>query len=324
MKRKPKLLRRFAGFDVMTNVLASVGLRSKLFCRSECEAPWTIVVRRSRLSHFHIVERGSAWFEVRGRPPEALGAGDLLLVAPGQEYRLVDQPGRKTGPVIELSEADTPGQHFHLRHGTGDAVTDLICGSFSFEYDNGHPVLALLPKVMHLRPGNVADDASLQSTIQDLVAEVSAMLPGADMIVSRLMDVLFVRTLRAWVAEQSERANWLSALADRRIGPSLALIHERPADAWTVERLAKTVGLSRSIFTTRFTRVVGESPFSYITRIRMQRAAQMLRESQMSHAAIAEATGYESESSFNKAFKRHHGVTPGQFRRALNRPASSE
>jgi transcriptional regulator GlxA family with amidase domain len=102
---------------------------------------------------------------------------------------------------------------------------------------------------------------------------------------------------------------------DPRIGPALALIHERPVKAWTVARLAKKVGYSRSPFTVRFTRVVGESPQGYITRVRLQRAAQMLKEGHDSLRAIALAAGYESESSFSKAFKRQFQKTPGHFRR---------
>ena len=248
MKQRGKLIRKLAGFDVMTHVLGTVGLRSKLFCRSECSAPWTFAVSPGALSHFHVIERGGAWLELAGRPPLALAPGDLLVIAPGQSYRLVDQPGRKGGPIIEMSERETPGQHLLLQHGKNAPVTAVICGSFSFEYGDSHPVLALLPKVMHLRAGSIKSDASLQSMIQCLVAEVSAMNPGADTVISRLTDILFIHVLRAWLAEQPGRPSWLTALADHRIGPALALIHERPEQPWTVERLARKVGLSRALF----------------------------------------------------------------------------
>jgi transcriptional regulator GlxA family with amidase domain len=121
--------------------------------------------------------------------------------------------------------------------------------------------------------------------------------------------------LREWSLAQACSPNWLRALNDPRIGPALALIHERPVKAWTVARLAKKVGYSRSPFTVRFKRVVGESPQGYITRVRLQRAAQMLKEGHDSLRAIALAAGYESESSFSKAFKRQFQKTPGHFRR---------
>lgn len=141
------------------------------------------------------------------------------------------------------------------------------------------------------------------------------MKPGTATILSRLTDILFVQVLRAWLAEQPDQPSWLSGLNDPRVGPALALIHERPGEAWTVETLAAKVGLSRSPFTVRFTKVVGESPQAYLTRVRMQRAARLIREQDDSLGRIAHAVGYESESSFNKAFKRQYRQTPGQFRR---------
>jgi transcriptional regulator GlxA family with amidase domain len=155
----------------------------------------------------------------------------------------------------------------------------------------------------------------LQATIRCLITEVSGMMPGSQTIVSRLTDMLFIHILREWSLAQACSPNWLRALNDPRIGPALALIHERPVKAWTVARLAKKVGYSRSPFTVRFKRVVGESPQGYITRVRLQRAAQMLKEGHDSLRAIALAAGYESESSFSKAFKRQFQKTPGHFRR---------
>ena len=104
-------------------------------------------------------------------------------------------------------------------------------------------------------------------------------------------------------------------LPDSRVGRALALIHERLGEAWTVAKLAAKAGLSRSAFTVRFTKVVGESPQAYLIRVRMQRAARLLREQDDSLGRITLAVGYESESSFNKAFKRQYRKTPGQFRR---------
>ena len=141
------------------------------------------------------------------------------------------------------------------------------------------------------------------------------MKPGAETVISRLSDILFVHVLRQWLGQQHAQPRWLAALTDRRIAPALSLIHSNPQQAWTVDQLAAKVGLSRSRFTVRFSRVLGESPRAYITRVRMLRAAHMLTESSMPVAAIALVAGYESESSFNKAFKRFHRKAPGQFRR---------
>ena len=315
MKRK-KLVRKFNDFDVLADVLRTLGLRSRLFCRSELDAPWSMAFAAGNLAHFHIVERGGAWLQPEGKEsPLALAPGDLVVVGAGSAYRLADQPGRAGPPTIEYSQANIGDRCTLLRHAQGGATSVLVCGSFSFDQAEDHPLLALLPKVMQLRAGASQSQAWLEPITRFLTSESAAMKPGTETIVSCLTDILFVQVVRAWLAEQPDQPSWLSGLNDPRIGPALALIHERPGDPWSVEKLAAKVGLSRSPFTVRFTRVVGEPPQAYLTRVRMQRAARLVRKNHDSLGQIALAIGYESESSFSKAFKRHYGQTPGQFRK---------
>jgi AraC-like DNA-binding protein len=316
-KSKNRLIRSLVGFDVLTGVLGSLGVRTRLFCRATCAAPWTLGVEPSEFVHFHILEKGSAWFDSDGqKAPIALASGDVLVVAPQQRYRLIDLPGRKNSPTIVFRDADIPERPIALEHGGKGAASVLVCGSFFFEHGNGHPVLALLPMVMHIRDRGTTQAASLQHTVHSLVAEAASMRPGAETVISRLTDILFVHVLREWLAQHHAQPRWLAAFNDPRIAPAMSLIHSNPQQAWTVDQLAAKVGLSRSRFTVRFSRLVGESPRDYMARVRMLRAAHMLKEGSMPVAAIALAAGYESESSFNKAFKRFHRMPPGQFRRA--------
>jgi transcriptional regulator GlxA family with amidase domain len=136
-------------------------------------------------------------------------------------------------------------------------------------------------------------------------------------VLSRLTDVLFVQVLRAWLDEQPDRPSWLRALNDPRITRVLAAVHEDPASDWTVEKLAARAGMSKSSFSSRFTEVVGEPPHAYVARVRMQRAARLLRESRRTLAEIATAVGYDSESSFSRVFKKQFGSSPGAYRRTL-------
>lgn len=313
-----KLIRELTGFDVLTDVLGTLGLRSRLFCRSELSAPWTMVFAKSDLAHFHIVERGGAWLEMPSqKSPSALAPGDLLVIARGNAYRLLDQPGGKDAEVVMLPEMNPSGQCTLLRHSRGGATSVLVCGAFSFEHVEDHPVLALLPKVIHLRAGSSQLDTWLEPMVRFLIAETAGRKPGMQTIISRLTDILFVQVLRAWLADQPSQPSWLSALNDPRIGRALALIHEQPGFTWNMKMLAGRVGLTRSPFSVRFTRVVGEPPQAYLTRIRMQHAARMIREGHGSLGQIAQAVGYESESSFMKAFKRQYLKTPGQYRREV-------
>jgi AraC-like DNA-binding protein len=164
---------------------------------------------------------------------------------------------------------------------------------------------------MRLRP----DAADWLGAVVNLLShEAGQLQPGSEIVISRLTDLLFIQVLRAWMREHAPRQGWLAALSHPQIGPVLAAVHEQPERAWTVEALAALAHLSRSAFSARFAKVVGEPAQTYLMRLRMQAAARLISERRASLAEIAAATGYESEAAFNKAFKRWHGLAPGQFR----------
>lgn len=105
------------------------------------------------------------------------------------------------------------------------------------------------------------------------------------------------------------------SLHHSRVAKAIALLHAELAHRWTVAELARKVGLSRAAFASHFKAKTGEAPLKYLTRQRLERAAELLISSELSLAEVAERVGYRSEFAFNRAFKRHHGVAPGTFRR---------
>ncbi len=330
MPRNPnKLLRELPPFDVLGDVLTSLGLKSRLFCRTELGAPWVIQFPRQDMMHFHILERGSAWLELGTKtPPRALASGDIVVIGQGHGYRIADQAGRRGVHPIEFPEGSDDDRYHVLRHGHAGGGTVMICGSFLFDNAAGHPLLEMLPPLMHItstgarQPGarepNEPATSWIDFVARLLTAEVAHMRPGTQTVVSSLTDILFVHVLRHWMDAGATPAGWLNALKHPQIGPVLAAVHERPDAAWTVDKLARRASLSRSAFSTRFAKVVGETAQDYLMRLRMQRAAKLLREEPLSLAKVASAVGYDSEAAFNKAFKRWRGKTPGQFRRELN------
>jgi transcriptional regulator GlxA family with amidase domain len=173
----------------------------------------------------------------------------------------------------------------------------------------------MLPRFICLRSSKHGREILTRNTVKSLIAEVTNMQPGSETVISRLMDLLFIHALRTWLSQQPQPSAWLKALNDSRIGPTLARIHGQPERIWTVQQLAAGAGLSRSRFSVLFSQLVGESPQSYVTRTRMQRASRLLQAQGSSLTDIALATGYESDSSFSKAFRRQYGKTPGQYRR---------
>ena len=138
-------------------------------------------------------------------------------------------------------------------------------------------------------------------------------------MLERISEMMFVDAVRRHVERLPEESTgWLAGLRDRQVGRALALIHDRPAHAWTIVALANDVALSRSAFYDRFVGLVGQPPMQYITQWRMAVAATLLRQSRAPVASIALDVGYESEAAFTRAFKRQVGTPPGRWRRIQN------
>jgi AraC-like DNA-binding protein len=142
--------------------------------------------------------------------------------------------------------------------------------------------------------------------------------PGGETVITHLADILIIQAIRSWL-DSAPDANrgWLAALRDKQIGRALAAIHRQPEKAWSVDSLAREVGMSRSGFSARFTQLVGNSAMRYLTRWRMQLARAQLAEGTTQISQIADRLGYQSEAAFCRAFKREFGISPGSFRRTI-------
>jgi len=297
--------------DVLSDVLAALRLESTVFAHGELARPWGIRTEAHEDFSFHVVASGECLLDVDGTEPRRVGAGDVVIVCRGRGHSLRDARDSRAMPLMEFLQ--TGG--FGARRGDGTG-TKLVCGCFELEGLPDDPLLASLPPVMHAR-ALATEIGWLGETIDLLDRESGSDAPGAQTVVNRLCDALFVYVLRSLLKElpPGERS-WLHALVDPQLAPALRAIHEKPADPWTVADLASRSGMSRSAFAAHFAQVVGEAPIEYLSRWRLRKAASMLRAGRAGIAEIASNVGYDSEAAFSKAFKRSLGVTPGAFRRA--------
>ena len=304
------------GTDVLADVLDSLKLRGRIFCRCDLSAPWALRFAAGDFAHFHVVERGTGWLRVQGRADAvALQSGDLLLVMPGHGNQLSDNPATPSIPVGELVAESESGIAAVLRHGGGGDRVNLICGAFDFSSPSAKSFLSVLPAWILVpnaeRPGNEWLDA----TMRFVTRETHHPVMGAATVITSLIVVLFVEAIRTWLKEQPEgAAGWLGALRDPSIGTALGLIHKTPDKRWTVPALSAAVGLSRSPFAAKFTALVGQSPMAYLKRWRLQLAATLLREEGVTLTNVAERLGYESTAAFSRAFTREFGTSPGRYR----------
>jgi len=308
----------YEGADVLADVLDSLRLRGRFFCQTELSAPWSLGFAAGFFAHFHVVERGNCWLQIDGVPDAvASKEGDLVVVIPrGQGYQLSDRPGTPPVSLAELIGNSQGGLRAVIKHGGGGSQTELICGAFEYQGPQANAALAVLPLWIRVPKRERHANEWLNSTLRFLRKETKQASLGSETIVARLIDVIFVEAVRTWLKDQPRgSAGWLGALRDPAIGAALGLLHKNPEKAWTVPSLAAQVGMSRSPFAARFAGLVGQSPMSYLKHWRLQLAARLLRDQNLSLATIAEQVGYESAAAFSRVFKREFRVSPGQYRR---------
>jgi AraC-like DNA-binding protein len=297
--------------DVVSNVLASYGSGRAVLTTAALRRPWGIAVDPQRGSAIHVVLDGECWLGLAGHEEHVrLTQGDVVLVTSGIGHRLSDPPSAAVPPMRAALAArpDTP-------IASAPDATTLLCAKYQLDEAGPHPMAALMPPVIHLARQEVLANEPLRLVLELLRVEAQSGRAEAHLIASRLLDSALVLLLRAWIDNRPEgRTEWLGALKDPAIARALRLIHEQPAQAWTVARLANHAVLTRATFARRFVQLVGEPPLAYIARVRMGLAAKALRETRRSIAEIAHAIGYESGAAFSKAFHRAYGQSPGRYR----------
>lgn len=303
--------------DALTLLLQSIRMKGSVFSRAELTAPWGVESGRLESGVFHAVSRGTAWARLATESePVALRPGDVLMFPFGDNHLITDTLETPTEPIGLLTSVDERGMGRLIVEGGGDR-TDLICGTISFETAEAHPVLSLLPPLVHVSDVGGTTSSIIETLVGLIAAEVDGPSLGSDTIVGRLTDALIVYVLRTYIDHlPDEGAGWLYALRDPHISEALALIHASPEAAWTSGALATAAGLSRSAFFSRFRDVVGETPAEYLTRWRIHVATRILREEGCSVSITAGRVGYATEAAFSNAFVRVMGIRPGAYRRS--------
>ena len=301
---------------VLNEVLYAIRLRSVVYRRGCFTASWGYHTKTYRAPHFHFLTSGRCWLKVeRMTAPVSVSHGDLVIIGPGLTYSLrddLDSSVEDLDSALERRSVEEK-QSGIFAGGNGGSSTTMVCGDFQLEESGTNPLLASLPPTLILRNGSDAS-SSLQAAVFMMEAERTAGRPGAEPVIARLMDVIFLQAIRSNLADQQLRPGWIGALLDPAIGQAIVAFHNRLQASWTVDVLAQEAGMSRSAFCDRFTELLQQSPMRYVTSWRMNRAAYLLRSSEDKIAAVAARVGYESEGAFCRAFKRGLGLSPGAYR----------
>ncbi len=304
-----------SGSDGITEFLTALTVRSSVYCLSELRAPWGFEVDGANVAKFHLVLDGQCWLLADGASPVRLTAGELVILPRGERHTVCDELNSVVLD-LDLLIADHPlDDQARLRYGGSGPRTRLLCGGFALGGASPASLLEMLPSVLRLNAVDTGVIDWLEPVLGLAKQEADGASPGAPAMFAKLADVFVAQAVRTYLIER-ERAGLLrlAPLADPPIGAAVALIRDQPARPWTVQALAREVGMSRTLFSTRFRAVMSESPMRYVARVRLGQAAEYLITTRLSVDAIARRTGYGTSAALSKAFKREYETSPGQYR----------
>jgi AraC-like DNA-binding protein len=300
--------------DAVSEVLQSLSVRSSVFCLSDMRAPWAFRVDGSDVAKFHLVLTGSAQVTLQGHTPLEVSTGDLVVLPHGQAHTIADAPGSRVVALERIIQDQAPADASHIRYGGSGALTRLLCGGFSVAAT--HAALNVLPDILHVRTKRVPVASWIEPILAMLKSEAADGQLGSSAIVTKIADVFLTQALRAWLVDaQGSGVLFTGQVRDQPIAEAVRAIQSRPAEPWTVDRLAAQVGLARTALGVRFRELVGESPIRYLTKVRLGQAAAYLSTSQLTIYEVMRLTGYRDVAAFSKAFKRQFGQSPGVYRR---------
>jgi len=307
--------------DVLADIFDTIQLKGTFYFRTHFSPPWgTTVPRHGRAARFHYVVRGSSWIIAEGHDPIELSTGDFVLIPGGASHVLADQPIRKA-PLLEtvIESAGYRGDTLlAIGRGNPSAATQLVCGHLTFSEGADHAILRALPEVVRITAERRVKRTWFNEVLGLLVRQVFKGEPGALAAVTRLSEILFIEAIRFASDDAPELKRLLDGFADARIGRAIGLIHKEPARPWTVDDLAREVGMSRTRFAHRFQHLIGMGPVSYLIEWRLQRAAVALRTSHRTIAEIAHSSGYSSQAAFARTFRERFGRSPKAFRNVVH------
>jgi AraC-like DNA-binding protein len=323
--------------DTLSDVLRTVRLRGAVFYFVSGGDQWAAHAPPARtiaeavfpgvehVMEYHVVTKGSAWAALDGEAPVRLGVGDIVVFPHGDEHVMTSAPGVRadvTDPSWFYATRNEPKpmpltfhgvDSFSVEEPPRDAANNLVCGFFGCDARPFNPLIATLPRLLHLPASGDAFETGL---LRQAMQSWRERRPGSEALLERVSEMMFVDAVRRYLeALPQESLGWLAGLRDRHVGRALSALHADPARDWSMELLAKEAALSRSALHERFVQLVGQPPMQYLAQWRMQVAARLLRECQSTVASVAQEVGYDSEAAFARAFKRQTGKPPAAWRR---------
>jgi AraC-like DNA-binding protein len=314
--------------NALLDVLRTLRLTGGIFLDCEFTAPWCVSASAigpeevglltmpfpAHVIAYHYVTHGGVLLQMANQQPVRIDAGEVVVFPANDQHRLGSDLSVKAVNAKELVLPPANGSLARIEYGGGGERTHIMCGFLGTDAPDD-PVIGILPSVLKLDAAQGASVDWIESSLRFAAREMAAGRTGSLAILAQLAECLFMEAVRRYVDSlPPPERGWLAGFSDPVVGRALSLLHTRRDRPWTLEELAGQTGLSRSAFSDRFTRVMGEPPMRYLAKQRLRFAAQKLRTSHEAVAQIAFEAGYDSEAAFSRAFKRELGVPPAAWR----------
>jgi len=314
--------------DALSEVLRAMRLSGGVFLRARFSEPWclaTAVTASDCSQHlgptdhlvvYHYVLEGALSVTMDGGQTATVHPGEAAVFARNDKHLL---HGTETVPAVsalDVAQIPKPGDLMAIDHGGGGDVTRIVCGFLGGPMLSNDPLLTSLPPLL-VYDGNEARSGPLVREMLRFAAdEVSEGRQGAEAMLARLSELLFIETVRCHIeAMPPDDSGWLAALGSPGIARAIGLMHAHPEQPWTAVELAREAGMSRSAFTEKFAQVLGCPPAGYLSNLRLRLAARELAAGNAPLLRVAYEFGYGSEAAFSRAFKRQYGLPPSKWRR---------
>ena len=319
--------------DALSDIMRSMRISGSVLLNEDYAPPWGVTIPSAerlrtvmkldsgvRVVAFHVVKRG--YIELtpdtrRNEDPVTVESDEMAICFGGLPHRVSQGVDTKS---VSAESLLTGGENpFQPDAKSKARSASLMCGVFMMRNLELNPLFSSLPAVLHLSAQRPGQQNHLPEVLKWMTQEAEQITPGSTFVIERLLELLCAEVLRAHLESSMEETGWFSGLKDPVVGKAISMIHARPGNPWTVDRLAQGIAMSPSRFAARFTAALGESPMAYVTKWRMNVAGRLLEESRQGVQEIAADVGYENVAAFTRAFRRHVGVPPATWRSCQGR-----
>ncbi|MDG6897827.1 hypothetical protein A6A19_07535 [Actinobacillus delphinicola] len=294
--------------DILSNLIKLAQISGGIDTVCQLDGSWYLDnTANAPNAVLHMIVEGEGYLKIKGEPKVIhITKGDILFFPRGEAHILSSQSHCDNTLAIPYTKSQ---EYLTVRHSSGTVVNfKLFCAHFS--YDKKAVLFQNLPRWFKV---NLPDNQ--WQPLWSLLSQEIETKSGHQQIIDNLSTVLFTLILRTYLSEHgADTIGILHGMQDPRLAPLLYEIVKNPAIEWTISEMSKRTFLSRAQFIRIFKQQMGMTPHFFVQKIRLQQAAYLLKTTLHSVNNISALVGFQTETHFIKAFKKHYSITPKSYR----------